>query len=77
MDAEDEEMLPEQKPAVSLVAAREAAATLAQFMTENPDEFGRDVEFMFERKVSAPMSKMLIGRMKSRVQSTVHRFFSS
>jgi len=49
-------------PAASLEAAREAADTFARFMAENADEFGREIEFVFERRVSVPLSKMLIYR---------------
>jgi len=30
-------------------------------------EFGRETEFVFERRVSVPLSKMLIGRLRNRV----------
>jgi hypothetical protein len=41
-------------------AAREAADTVARFMSENPDNF-EDAEYSFERNVAAPMSKMIGG----------------
>jgi hypothetical protein len=31
-------------------------------MAENASEFGKDVAFSFERKIAAPMNKMMIGR---------------
>jgi len=34
------------------------------------DEFEREIEFVFERRVSVPLSKMLIGRLRNRAQST-------
>jgi hypothetical protein len=55
--------------------AREAATLVARFMAENASEFGKDVEFRFERKIAAPMNKMMIGRLGSRVQSTLDSFF--
>jgi len=63
-------------PAVSLEAAREAADTVARFMAENEDEFGREIEFVSEGRVSVPLSKMLIGRLRIRAQSTLHNYFS-
>jgi hypothetical protein len=55
-EVEDGEMLPEQNPAVSLEAAREAADTVARFIAENADKFGMkiEIEFVFERRVSVP-----------------------
>jgi hypothetical protein len=50
-EVEDEEMLPEQKPGVSLEAAREAADAVGCFMADNADESGREIEFVFERRV--------------------------
>jgi hypothetical protein len=46
-----------------------------RFMTENASVFGKDVKFSFERKIAAPMNKMMIGRLGSRVQSTLDSFF--
>jgi hypothetical protein len=45
-------------------------------MAENADEFGKEIEFVFERRVSVPLSKMLIGRLRNRAQSTLHKYFS-
>jgi hypothetical protein len=33
------------------------------------------VPFSFERKIAAPMNKMMIGRLGSKVQSTLDSFF--
>ena len=55
----------------------ESAEIVAQFMAENPEQFSREFEFMYERNVSATVSKMLIGRLENRSQSTLSRFFSS
>jgi hypothetical protein len=63
-------------PAITLHAAREAAALVANFMAQNASEFGKDVEFSFERSIAAPMSKMMIARLKNRKQSTLDNFFS-
>jgi len=63
-------------PAVSLEAAREAADTVARFMAENADDFGREIDFVFERRVSVPLSKVLIGGLRNRAQSTLHKYFS-
>jgi hypothetical protein len=43
-------------PAITLHAARHAAALVAIFMAQNASEFGKDVEFSFERSIAAPMS---------------------
>jgi hypothetical protein len=43
-------------------------------MAENASEFGKDVEFDFERKIAAPLNKMMIERLGSRVQSTLDSF---
>jgi hypothetical protein len=59
-----------------LHAAREAAAVVANFMGQNANEFGKDAEFSFERSIAAPMSKMMIARLKNRKQSTLYNFFS-
>jgi len=40
------------------------------------DEFGREIEFVFERRVSVPLSKMLNGRLRNRAQGTLHKYFS-
>jgi len=39
-------------------------------------KFGREIEFVFERRVSVALSKMLIGRLRNRAQSTLHKYFS-
>jgi hypothetical protein len=59
------------EPAVLLDAAREAAAVVARFMAENASDFGSDVEFMFEKKTANPLQKMMIGRLRNRVQGTL------
>jgi hypothetical protein len=56
--------------------ARETADKFTRFMAENADEFGKEIEFVFERRVSVPLSKMLIGRLRNRAQSTLHKYFS-
>jgi len=38
-------------------------------------KFGGEIMFVFERRVSVPLSKMLIGRLRNRAQSTLHRYF--
>jgi hypothetical protein len=43
-------------------------------MAENDSKFGKVVEFNFERKIAAPMNKMMIGRLGSRLQSTLDSF---
>jgi len=43
-------------------------------MAENADVFGSDVEFMFERKMAAPLRKMMIERQANRKQGTLDRF---
>jgi hypothetical protein len=63
-------------PAITLHAAREATALVANFMAQNASEFGKDVEFSFERSIAAPLSKMMIARLKNRKQSTLDNFFS-
>jgi hypothetical protein len=45
-------------------------------MAQNASEFGKDVEFSFERSIAAPMSKMMIARLKNRKQSTLDNFLS-
>jgi hypothetical protein len=52
-----------------------SSTAIARFMAENASEFGKDVEFSFERKIAAPMNKMMIGRLGSRVQRTLDSFF--
>jgi hypothetical protein len=52
------------QPAVTLHAAREAATLVARFMAENVREFGRKVKFNFQRKIAAPMNRMMIGRLR-------------
>jgi len=42
-------------------------------MAENADKFRREIESVFERVVSVPLSKMLIGRLRNRAQSTLHK----
>jgi len=54
--------------------AREAAAKIACFMTENCDDFGADVEFMFDKKIAAVFNKMMIERFRSKAQSTLDAF---
>jgi len=43
-------------------------------MAENTDEFGAEVEFMFKKKVAAPLNKMMIGRLRKRVQGTLDAY---
>jgi ribosomal protein L22 len=64
--------LPE--PAIPLDSARDAAALLARFMAENASDFGLDVEFMFIKKITVPLSKMMISRFRQRVQGTLDSF---
>jgi hypothetical protein len=49
---------------------KEAAAKIARFMTENCDDFGADVEFMFDKKfdkkIAAILNKMMIERLGTR-----------
>jgi hypothetical protein len=42
-------------------------------MSENPESFGADVEYTFERNVTGNLSKMMIGRFRNRVQGTLDR----
>jgi hypothetical protein len=63
-------------PAITLHAAREAAVLVAKFMAQNASEFGKDVEFSFERRIPAPLSKVMIARLKNRKQSSLDNFFS-
>ena len=70
---DDEPDLPAEPP-IPLSNAREAAALLSRFMGENADKFGSDVEFMFEKKIAAPLSKMMIERLGKRVQGKLARF---
>jgi hypothetical protein len=66
-EGEDEEVgaaLPAQ-PAVIL--PREAATLGIRFMAENASKFVKDVELNFQRKIAAPINKMVIGRLRSRV----------
>jgi hypothetical protein len=58
---------------VTLEAARGAADAVARFMSENPESFGADVEYTFERNVTGNLSKMMIGRFRNRVQGTLDR----
>ena len=51
-----------------------AAAKIARFMTENCDDFGADVEFMFDKKIAAVLNKMMIERFRSKAQSTLDAF---
>jgi len=51
------------EPPIPLLQARKAATLLSRFMAENADEFGLAGEFMFERKIAAPLSKMMIERL--------------
>lgn len=62
-------------PAVSLVEAREAAATLGRFLAENSDVFEAADQFAFERGVTAKLSKMMISRLGQRVQKPITAFF--
>jgi hypothetical protein len=39
------------------------------------EHFGSDVEFMFEKKIANPLQKMIIGRLRNRVQGTLNGFF--
>jgi hypothetical protein len=39
------------------------------------EHFGSDVEFMFENKIANPLQKMMIGRLRNRVQGTLNGFF--
>jgi hypothetical protein len=43
-------------------------------MAENASDFGSDVEFMFDKKITFPLSKMMISRFRQRVQGTSDRF---
>jgi hypothetical protein len=43
-------------------------------MTENCDDFGADVEFMFDKKIAAVLNKMMIERFRSKAQSTLDAF---
>jgi len=52
--------LPDALPPILLVDAREAAAKIARFMTENCDDLGADVEFMFDKKIAAVLNKMMV-----------------
>jgi len=54
--------------------AQEAAAKIARFMTENCDNFGADVEFMFDKKIAAVLNKMMNERFRSKAQSTLDAF---
>jgi hypothetical protein len=36
---------------------------------------GSDVDFMFEKKIANPLQKMMIGRLRNRVQGTLDGFF--
>jgi hypothetical protein len=61
-------------PPILLDDAREAAAKIARFMTENCDDFGADVEFMFDKNIAAELNKMMIERFRSKAQSTLDAF---
>jgi hypothetical protein len=61
-------------PPILLDDAREAAAKIARFMTENCGGFGADVEFMFDKKIASVLVKMLIERFSSKEQSTLDAF---
>jgi len=43
-------------------------------MTENCDDFGADVEYMFDKKIAAVLNKMMIERFRSKAQSTLDAF---
>jgi hypothetical protein len=43
-------------------------------MTENCDDFGADVEFMFDKKIAAILNKMMIERFRNKAQSTIDAF---
>jgi hypothetical protein len=61
-------------PPILFDDAREAAAKIARFMTENCDDFGADVELMCpnqNKKIAAVLNKMLIERFRSKAQSTL------
>jgi hypothetical protein len=55
--------------------ARKTSGKLpAAFMAENASDFGSDVEFMFDKKITIPLSKMMISRFRQRVQGTLDSF---
>jgi hypothetical protein len=57
-------------------AITEKDDAIARFMSENPDSFGAEVEYTSERNVAAPLSKMMIGRFRNRVQGNLDSFLS-
>jgi hypothetical protein len=61
-------------PPIFLDDAREAAAKIARFMTENCDDFGADVGFMFDKKIAAILNKIMIERFRNKAQSTLDAF---
>jgi hypothetical protein len=52
----------------------EAAARIARFTTENCDDFGADVDFMFDKKIAAELNKMMVEKLRSKAQSTLDAF---
>jgi hypothetical protein len=61
-------------PPILLDDAREAAAKITRFITEKCDDFGADVEFMFDKKTAAVLNKIMIERFRSWAQSTLDAF---
>jgi hypothetical protein len=46
----------------------------AAFMAESASDFGSDVEFIFDKKITVPLSKMMISRFMQQVQGTLESF---
>jgi hypothetical protein len=61
-------------PPILLDDAREAAAKIARFVTENCYDFGADVKFKFDKKIAAVLNMMMIERFRSKAQSTLDAF---
>jgi hypothetical protein len=40
-------------------------------MTDNCDDFGTEVEVMFDKKIAAILNKMMIERFRNKAQSTI------
>jgi hypothetical protein len=58
-------------PFLSMMPGKQQRRLLA---SENCDDFGPDVEVMFDKKISAVLNKMMIERFWSKARSTLDAF---
>ena len=55
-------------PPITLDESKDAAALVAQFMAENPDNFSAEEQIRFENTVTAKLSRLLVERFSQRHQ---------